>query len=78
MHDCKYKNACLFDRIEHTVWKPVYKAAMNILFYHRPSMGMSNDGLYCSKDLDREIITQPRFTILIIGNCRPNSSSAPG
>ena len=71
MHDRKYENACLFDGIEHTVRKPVDKAAMNVFLYQRPSMGMSNGVLYCSENLDGEIITEARFTILIILNCSP-------
>jgi len=68
MHDREYENNCIFDGIEHTIREPVHKAAMNVFLYDRPSMGMSNHILDCSEDLDREIVTETGFTILIIFN----------
>lgn len=70
MHDRKYENTCVLDDIEHTIRKPVREAAMNVFLYDRPGMGMSNDVLDCSEDLDGEIVTKAGFTVLIIFNCR--------
>nr|WP_242839705.1 hypothetical protein [Syntrophorhabdus aromaticivorans] len=69
MHDRKDENTCFFDGIEHTIGKPVCKAATNVVLYDRPSMRMCNNVLYCGKDLDREIVTESVFTILIVFNC---------
>ncbi len=59
MHDREYENACFFGGIEHAIREPVYEAAMNILLYDGPSMRMSNNILYCRKDLEEEIVTEP-------------------
>lgn len=69
-HHCQDKNLAFFKLVDDAVWKPVYKAAPDVLLYDGPGSRVVGDVLNAGKHLDGEIVAESSLTFLIVVNRR--------